>query len=390
MLPEVFTFADALDALQDFATGRASVSAAIQRRCVRAAYRKVLTAHDWSFLKVKGGLRVYAPQTDGTIAFDLTGGVYERQVTLTDATWPAWIEDAALRIGDVVCDVEEYKSATVVTLDAALNPGADVAAGTSYSAYPRWYALPNDFGQMIAVIGEPTWGTIQPVPYSDPIALDQYGVGTGGTCRYAIGAAPDRYGQMAIFAQPPFDANGVLNFVYRKKARDLRYSGYNSGEYAGTVSVTAGLPTVTGVATTFESGMVGSIFRISATASRPTGLEGINAWAEQRVVAAVAIGGLSLTLDANIATTRAAKGYVISDPIELEGAVWEAFLRACEEQYAAHRGVKDLPAIAALAEEALRRAKAADCRVIQPQQAAVGGPYQSRLADATNRPTPSF
>lgn len=387
-LPEVFTYTDALDALNDFATGKQSLSPAILRRCVRAGYREVSTGHDWSFLKAQGRVNVYAPQTTGTITYDHTGGTYERQLTLAGATWPSWIEDAAIRIDDVVCDVEEYKSATVVTLDANLNPGEDVAALTSYSVYPRWYTLPNDFGQMVSVLEKSAWGLLQPIPFGEMAALDQYRDTDGDMAYYSIASAQDRYGQMALYVHPPSDTDEVLSFAYRKKPRDLRYSGSQTAEYTGTIAVTAGSATVTGTGTTFESGMVGSILRISSTTGKPTGIEGINPWAEQRVIAAVStVTPLTvLTLDANVATTRTGKGYIISDPIDFEAAAWEAFLRCCEKHYALHRGLKELPAIAAMYEDAMFRAKSADCRVIQGQQAGVGRTYASRLADSTDRP----
>lgn len=384
-LPEVYTYADALDALDTFSRGRASASQDILRRCIRAGYHEVSTAHDWSFLLANKKLSVYAPQTTGTVTYLHSTGTYPRQLTLVGATWPTWIEDAAVRIDDMVYDVEEYKTPTVVTLDGMNNPGADVAAGTSYSAYPRWYALPNDFGQMLAPQQKSSWGILSPEPFAEVMALDQYRDGAGNPVSYAIAAAPDRYGQLAIFPDRPFDTDEVLSIVYRKKTRELRYSGYNTAEYAGTVTVTAASATVTGVGTTFDSGMIGSIFRISSTTARPTGLEGTNPWAEQRVVASVE-SGLSLTLDANIATSRAGKGYVISDPIEMAGEVWEAFLQCCEKNYSLHRQSKDFLAIRDEYEKALFRAKGADCRVIQPIQAGVGRSHRGRLADSTDRP----
>src|SRR4051812_8487200 len=44
--------------------------------------------HDWNYFKTWLRIALHGSQTDGTIAYDHTGGAYERMVTLTGATWP--------------------------------------------------------------------------------------------------------------------------------------------------------------------------------------------------------------------------------------------------------------------------------------------------------------
>ncbi len=143
---ELFTYADALAALDDFAQGHTvgQPSSAL-RRNILAAYREIVATHDWSFLLVPGRVQLVAPQTTGEVVYDLTGGATtERQLTLTDATFPSNAADYSIRFDGIVCDIERRYSDTVVSLDTVMSPGADVTS-TTYSLWPRYYQLPIDF-----------------------------------------------------------------------------------------------------------------------------------------------------------------------------------------------------------------------------------------------------
>src|SRR5512146_3144750 len=99
--PRILTYNDAFWAADDFLRGQgASASEREIRRAVHDALAEVASAHDWTFLYKHGRVNLHAPYETGTVAYDLTGGTYERQVTLTDGTWPAWAEDAVIRIDE--------------------------------------------------------------------------------------------------------------------------------------------------------------------------------------------------------------------------------------------------------------------------------------------------
>lgn len=384
-MTELYTMTDAIDDLDDFARAHGSAPTAVLRRCVRAAYKEIMLARDWSFLYANGRIQLQAVQTTGTIAYDHTGGTYERQLTLTDATWPEDVADWVVRIDDVVSEVDRRISDTVITLDATLNPGADVDAETSYRAYPLWYLLPTDFGRMLVAMEKASWVIGEYVPFAEMAQLDAYRDTDGDVRQWSVGSPRGKYGRLALYVHPASDTTEPFSFAYRKKARELRYTGYNSAEYAGTIAVTAGSPTVTGTSTEFTSGMVGSLLRISATAARPTGLEGTNPWIEQHVIQSVT-NTLALTLEDTVTTGRTGRGYVISDPIDFEGAAWEAFLRCCEKHLALAQNSKSLPAVVRMAADALLLAKEGDARVGGRRICGPPRVHVTRLREATDRP----
>lgn len=387
-LPQVHSYTDAIDALSDWVSGYgASAPQSLLRRCIRSAYHEIRVSHDWSFLYANGRIQLKAAESAGTIEYDHTGGANERQLILTHASavWPDWAKDAAVRIGDVVSDVESRESDTVLILDSVMNPGQDVAAGTSFVIYPRWYILPADFQSFHGTMAEAAWMLGQPLSPNDMLALDRYRGGTGAVNRYAIGAAQDLYGSLAVYVYPASDTTETCDFMYKRRPRELRYSGKASADYTGTIGVTAGSATVTGDTTAFASAMAGSLLRISSSASTPTGLEGLNPWVEQRVIKSVENTG-SLTLDAGVGTTRDGVGYVIADPIDMHGDVYEALLRSAEMHLGMARNVKDKASLHAMARDALFKAKMTDPRVEQRQRARVGQVFVGRLADSTDRP----
>ena len=137
------TLSDVINHGFDYLGGNPSEQS--RRDIVRAAleaYRDLANAFNWSYLYTHS--RVYtSPAFDGsqvgaTIAYDLTGGQYERMVTLTGAVWPDWAaEGTYIRVGTqddliggastgfVAYRVRERKSATVLTLTETLERFSD-------------------------------------------------------------------------------------------------------------------------------------------------------------------------------------------------------------------------------------------------------------------------
>jgi hypothetical protein len=385
--PRLLTFCDVQDTLEALCSGYGvSAPPDVLKRCVLDAYNEVVSLHDWSCLYRNGRIQLHAPQTTGTVTFDLTGGTYERQLTLAGSTWPTWAEDAAVRFGDIVCDIESRKSSTVVTLDATMCPGTDVAS-TTYTLYPRWYRLPSDCVSISRPHGETSWAIGECISPEQMLSLDRYEDCTGDIEYYAVAAAPDLYGQMALYVHPASDADKTFDFLYKRRPRDLRYSGKETACTAGTIAVTAGSATVTGTSTTFDASMVGSIFRIgTSTTNPPTGVEGQYPWVDERCVIDVT-SATSLTLDAAVTTTRSGVKYRISDPIDLDVSLHNAFQRLCERNLARARNVDGQGNFEHYAKTAVFQAKCADARVGQRRVAGTPQVYLTRLADASSRPS---
>ena len=392
--PYVFTFSDVLDSV-DYSTRAMGTGADLQlrRHTIRAAYREVVGARLWSFLGSNARITLQAPQTTGTVVYVHTGGTYERQLTLTDATWPeAWVRDASVRLGSpaIVCDIEDYKTSTVVTLDATMAPNAD-AASTTYSLFPRWYRLPTDFVSADVPMAEDSWTTGRQVPKAHVERLLRSTDYTGDIECYAFGAPLDLFGAMALYIHPPSAEKETLDIPYTRRPRDIVYTGFNNAlDSVGTIVVTSGSPTVTGTSTVFESGMVNSIFRIGKSATyAPGGLESQYPYGEQRSIKSVE-STTSLTLDANVATSRNGVMYRISDPIDIDVILYDAFLRCCEKNLARVLRAKNYAQFKRDFDEALLAAFEMDCRGIQSVVAMSGGRSVGRLTDGSSRPMAGF
>uniref|UniRef100_A0A6H1ZUT6 Uncharacterized protein n=1 Tax=viral metagenome TaxID=1070528 RepID=A0A6H1ZUT6_9ZZZZ len=380
---EVFTYGDAIAALNDFTQGHAvGIPTSALRRNILSAYREIATAHDWSFLiSPSGRVQLVAPQTTGTVVFDLTGGATcERQLTLTGATFPTDAADYSIRFDGIVCDIERYYSSTVVSLDAILSPGADVAS-TTYSLWPRYYQLPSDFISMPETEDESLdWGLGRYISPSEMHQRTRYETDTGDVAYYTIGPAPDLHGVMALYVHPPSDATETLDFSYKRKSRQIRYTGTDTNDKAGTVTMTANSTAVTGSSTAFTSLHVGSVIRTAGNSDLPTGIEGTNSWVEQRSIIEVA-DATHLTLDAYPTSAHSAVKYCISDPIDLEASAYEAFVWLAKKHLATERKLADLRDIERAYETALMRAKSGDSRTRHRRVCGPGTPRYRRLRD---------
>ncbi|KKL20130.1 hypothetical protein LCGC14_2458560, partial [marine sediment metagenome] len=177
--PIILSYSDVVDACQDFLGGNAtSASISDIYRCVQWAYREVSDIHSWSFLETEGRVHIKAEESSGTITYDHTGGsTYERQLTLASGnTWPSWAADASVLIGDAIHTVQTRHSGDqILQLDSVLNPGADVAAGTSFQIFPMWYELPQDFASFSQPMAEGTlWRFGEAIPFDEMLALHRY------------------------------------------------------------------------------------------------------------------------------------------------------------------------------------------------------------------------
>ena len=377
---EIHTYADVIASLAEFVGAHgASASQARMRLCVQSAYREITQAHDWSFLNVSGRIQLKAAESTGACVYDHTGGAAERLLTLTGATWPDWVIDASVQFGGVVSDIETEESTTTATLDAMMNPGQDVASG-DFTLYPRWYRLPADFVSFTAPMETTSWRLGQYISPTELAQLDRYTPLTGDIRYYTVAPVPDVYGAMGLFVYPASNADETIDFVYKRRPRQLRYTGLDGNDFAGTI---AGLAdAITGTETAFESSMEGAILRIGGTSYRPTGIEGLYPWVEQRSIKSVT-NATGLTLDASVTAyswSWSSKKYTITDPIDLDVVAYDAFLRLCEKHAANLLDMKGKRDIARMADNAMALAKCGDARVKQRRVAGFGAIVGTRLA----------
>jgi len=382
-LPKILTFADVIEHLIEWSRGHSgTVPKEAIMSAINAAYEDMAGLHDWPFLLRPGRIFLHAEQTDGTIAYDHTGGTYERELTLTDDTWPDWCIDASVRIGNVTSDIAAKKSTTVVTLDEMMNPGQDVDSGTGYSLYQRRDKLPADFGRFTDPMAETNWRFGKQVSQKRMDMLDRWQQSSGTIEYYSIAEMPDIYGHKAIYIYPRPTSDQTVDFTYWRLPRPLRYSGHASDDYDGTVVVTGS--SVTGTGTAFASDMTGAVMRFSSDTTKPTGRFGSHPFVEERTIHAVA-DTTHLTLDNNVGTNRSGVRYVISDPMDLGLEAHNAFLRRCEMHLAVARNLDNKADVMALAQDALRDARAASYSVRDAEPSSVS-PYAGIFPGVTEYP----
>lgn len=387
----LWTLADAVEYLIDSANAtNIAEERRKARRAVLDAYREFPQRDTWAYFSRQGMITTQASQSDGTLAYDHTGGAEERLVTLTGATVPsngAWF---TLVIDGVHYPIETVVSSTTFTLPEFANPGADVASGTSYSMYRSIYPVPIDY----RVGGDPVEfdGLMNSPVYVSPAEIVEYMRWNASPLNwaqaYTIRGGGQQYSGMVFeFAPPPSDAR-TLQFNYWADPRPIGLFGADIEYSTGTITIASGT-TVTGSGTAFSSRMIGSVIRFTSSASvLPTGAAGAygndNPYLEQRVITDVA-SATSLTIDQALENSYSAKKYTIGDPLDLDYHVMlEAFQAFCVWKFA--EGIKSDQKIVEAKEAAWRRAfmraRGADHRMPDRLPSTVPVPWHAGARDS--------
>lgn len=367
---ELLTFQDVLDHLNDFQDANPSArSYRFARRATFEAMRDLAQAHHWSYLYKQDWINTVAPYETGTIEYDHTGGTYERQLTLTDGTFPTWAADGTIRISNVDYVIARRVDDNIAQLDIRQNPLADVAAGTSYTLYQDRYVLPADLWTIDHLVPDDSWGEPEFVHPREWLSHKRYSeTASNYPIEYTVMGSNDYQGVMEAAFYPYPDSARTIAFIYSRRPRRVTVEGSS----VGTVSVSANSATVTGTDTAFTDAMVGSLIRLSSTSNElPVGRSGANPFAVERSIIAVG-SGTSLTLDQVVDSAYSGVKYMISDPIDIDVGVMGSALYRCAE---AHLGrmlrLSDRKQLDADYGMALIRAKEADSRSTAPR--AVGG-----------------
>lgn len=348
------------------------------RRASLSALRELGSMARWSYYYQRGRMNSVAPYSTGTAAYDHTGGAFERMLTLTSGTWPAWASFGSLVIANVIYEVADRKSDTVVTLTSASNPGDDLASGTGYAIYRDTFPLPTDclaIDMMVLVNYAWVMGSEHPTSW---LQRQQIYRGQALPRVYCIRGDPNYIGTMAVSFFPAPDAAYNFDYIYQRRPRPLLIDEYA----AGSVTTSSGSATLTGVGTSWTSRMVGSVARVSSSQSlSPTGLSGSNPYRFERIITAVG-SPTSITLDDSVDEAYTRVKYSISDPVDIEeGAMLTALLRGCEYQMAVARHMKDRQEEETAWLRSLIQAREADSRNFSEDHAGARHPFPYRLAN---------
>jgi hypothetical protein len=378
------TFSDIVDHGLDYLGSNPSEQA--RRDVVRAAleaYRDLANAFNWSYLYTHSRI-ITSAAFDGaaegaTIAYDHEGVTYPRQMTITGAMWPDWAADGAIRVGNVSFKVAERKSATVITLDETINPGADIASGTEFTLYRDTYLLPEDYIAQDQALYEQNFGGMSYTHPRDWLYSSRYVFAQGQPYCYTVTGERQYPGRLTLKIYPWPSESKSIDFLYKRRFRPLAVVS----ESTGKASTTEGSAVLTGVGTAFTPRMVGSVVRISPNGTKlPTSLiMGSNpAVFESVVTAYISATSIQVADVADIAYSSVA--YTISDPIDIEqGAMLNAYLRCVEKHIGMSRTLKDKPSAAAQYLSALGEAKSADSRSFTGRTVGSGGRVRMRLRD---------
>ena len=377
---DYLTFHDTLLHLEDYERANASAQRTrFHRRAIFTGMQELAHAHHWSYLYAADRVNTVAPYAEGTIAFDYTGGSYERVATLTDGTWPNWASYGTLIIGEVRYQVADRVNATEIQLSVHSNPQADVAAGTSYTLIRDRYLLPQDVWTIDDLQTPEAWRILTYVHPREWMRLTRHNSSSANTPMfYSVIGSEDFQGCMDLILEPYPDRATSIDFIYSRRMRQIRVQD----EKTGVVTTSNLSKTVTGDGTAFTDHLVGSIIRVASNANEwPTGRDGANPYSEQRMVMSVQ-SATQLTTDFDFTATRTGVKYVVSDPIDIEyGVMKTAFLRGCESQLAKMARMSDRQAVESEYQLALRYAKEADNRTTAPRSVGGQAGYYQRLAD---------
>lgn len=339
---QLWTLADMVEWLLDVSGANGTAEERRKaRRVVIDAYREFPQRDEWTYFKRPFNFTTEPSQSDGTIAFDLTGGTHERQVTLSGATWP---ENA--RFGDLIIDkahypIEDRKSDTVVTLPEGNAPTADIAAGASYTYYRSKYPAPIDYRKGSELICFDDSG--RTLEYLAPADLQAFKAALPGPqswqFKYTIRPSAEFYSGLAFEVSPPPSGEKTYSGTYCADPRPIGTFGTGVEYSTGTVSVSG--TEVTGTSTVWSTRMIGCLMRFTtSTTLVPTGLGGSrptssgtatdNPYLEQRVVNDVP-GATAITLDQSMTGAYSGVKYSIGDPLDLDyHCMLDALKALCE------------------------------------------------------------
>lgn len=374
------TFRDVIERVTDYLGGNVKESEArAVRRAISDAYRDLSDQFAWRSLHKFYIFTLNARYDTGTVAYDLTGGAYERLWTGTGTTFPTWADRGTIRVGSNNWPVR-YRSGTQLQSPADIRPASDISS-TSYVLYQDEYLLPEDFMSMGVGIPGNLFSTL-PSSQQTVTWLNRTGPMSGTPLRHTIVADRLLPGRLAIKLEGFPSTSQTFGMLYRRRPRPLKYTGYASRDRGGTVSISG--TTVTGSGTAFETAQAGSIIRISANATEdPTDDGGNNPAVYEGVIREV-VSSSSLTVEANESgVAKTSVKYTISDPIDYPDTMINALLRNCELHVEISRQRDDAARNMAmeLFSSALLDAKAADKRSFAPENLLSSYPHYFHNAD---------
>lgn len=378
---ELWTFQDAVDHLLDCeGMDNTELNVRHAKRAILRAYRDLPNNHSWNYYKRRFGFATAAQQTSSTITYDHTGGASERLLTLASGSWPTDASLYRIIISDRHYPIQTYESTSTLTLNQNDNPGADVAAGTSYTLYRSSYVLPVGTRRMHRLFDVTGDYPLYKFSSEEQNATTSYYDSPSTPIGYDIRSTGDYFNQMSVVFGPPPSSSKNYEAILEMSPRPLLTQEINS---ATASTVGTALTMGTSVLDTVRH--VGSVIRFNTSGTTaPTsiigGPGGLQAYDEQRIITAVS-SGTGATLDSALPSNISTKGATISDPLDLEyHSMLTYFLRIAEAELARLVKAQDVQERDVTAAMTLQMAAAADLKDVTSSHTGVS-PIPFHLRD---------
>lgn len=363
----LLTYSDLLDYCVAWSQGGARTKQQVDfREAVQGAYRDLGLANKWEYYLDEYRINLNAPYETGTVTFDLTGNAAgERALTLATGTWPDWIARGRIIIDNVVYKVaSESNVQAKVLLDPILCPTADITTASTYVAYQSVYPFPDDMLSVEDVFIEKGLWAASYVSPTEWLARERFSQASGRTYAWTIMRDTKTRGRFAMYTSPYPSTAEPVGFIYRRRPRPLRFAGTESGNRTATCTASLGGTTIQ-TSVGLSTNLAGCVIRLSSdTSSHPTGMAGLNAYAEQHLIKSVAGNTVELdgtTLENAYTSTK----MVISDPVDANEAMLEALKARMEYRLARmHGDIKETDARLRIADREMRQAMEMESRTL--------------------------
>jgi hypothetical protein len=297
------------------------------RSSVHHAYRDLINAKDWAWHVTQGRIMLEPAET-----VSVTIGGSGTTLTRGSGVWPAGATSYRAYHNGVVAQVKTRTSDTVLTLsDTFKFPASFDGSSKSVILYRNTYQLPSNFRNMDALITQDRTSITSYVNPTDWARIERSILLSGDPVYWTVmrdeqSTVPDKW-VVRVCGYPT--AAETLDYTYRRKIVPPRWTGYETGARAGTVTC-PGSTAVTGTNTQFVDSMVDCVFRIiDSSVNYPEPISGIYPYSEQSIIEDV-VSGTSLTLKDALVSSYTDRKYVVSSLLDLSDGMFSALLSGAE------------------------------------------------------------
>lgn len=178
-------------------------------------------------------------------------------------------------------------------------------------------------------VNQTDWVRIQNSPFQQLVRL-----------AWTILPAEEREGYYDLKIYNGYRYNEEVTLTYRRRPRDIRYTGWEPASRVGTVTLAVDTPEdalpgsyfeVTGTGTDFSTKMAGAVLRVSGdSAYHPEGLTGMHPYMTEAFIAEVASGTSMYVHAPEVSSAYEDSKYVVTDLLDLSPTMYTPLLSGSE------------------------------------------------------------